>query len=117
MILTDLSNAIRKLLEKISFHKHFTLFNYETVIKKVIKSFIQPAPDLAICDFFLWGYLKQTIWNVQRDQQPRNLRELREAIVSACESLGQEMIQNAFDGMIYRAQRCILAQGHAFPDE
>ena len=25
MILTDLSNAIRKLLEKISFHKHFKL--------------------------------------------------------------------------------------------
>ena len=54
---------------------------------------------------------------MQRDQQPRNLRELREAIVSACESMGQEMIQNAFDGMISRAQRCILAQGHAFPDE
>ena len=51
------------------------------------------------------------------DQQPRNLRQLREAIVSACESLDQEMIQNAFDGMISRAQRCIQAQGHVFPDE
>ena len=39
---------------------------------------------------------------MQRDQQPRNLRHLREAIVSACESLDQEMIQNAFDGMISR---------------
>ena len=54
---------------------------------------------------------------MQRDQQPRNLRHLREAIVSACESLDQEMIQNAFDGMFSRAQRCIQAQGHAFPDE
>ncbi len=55
---------------------------------------------------------------MQRDQQPKNLRHLREAIVSACESLAdQEMIQNAFDGMISRAQRCIQAQGHAFPDE
>ncbi len=48
---------------------------------------------------------------MQRDQQPRNLRHLREAIVSTCESLDQEMIQNAFDGMISRAQRCIQAQG------
>ncbi len=54
---------------------------------------------------------------MQRDQQPRNLRHLREAIVSAGESLDQEMIQNAFDSMISRAQRCIQAQGHAFPDE
>ena len=26
------------------------------------------SPDLAICDFFLWGYLKQKIWNVPADQ-------------------------------------------------
>ena len=31
--------------------------------------------------------------------------------------LDQQMIQNAFDGMISRAQRCIQAQRHAFPDE
>ena len=37
---------------------------------------------------------------MQRDQQPRNLRHLREAIVSACESLDQEMIQNAFNGIL-----------------
>ena len=73
--------------------------------------------DLLIWQFVTFFFGAQTIWNVQRDQQPRNLRELREAIVSSCESLGQEMIQNAFDGMISRAQRCILAQGHAFPDE
>ncbi|CAB4032320.1 Hypothetical predicted protein, partial [Paramuricea clavata] len=34
------------------------------------------------------------------DQQPRNLRQLREAIVSARESLDQQMIQNAFDARI-----------------
>ena len=61
--------------------------------------------------------IKKTICNVQHDQQPRNLRKLREAIISACESLDQGMIQNAFDGMISTARRCIQAQGHAFPDE
>ena len=39
-------------------------------------------------------------------QEPRNLREIGEAIVSACESLGEEMIQNgAFDGTIARSPR------------
>ena len=52
-------------------------------------------------------------------QQPRNLRQLREAIISACESLplDQQMIQKAFDDMISRAQRCIQAQRHALPGE
>ena len=34
------------------------------------------SPDLAICDFFLWRYLKQKIWDVPQDQQPQNLEEL-----------------------------------------
>ena len=39
------------------------------------------CPDLTLCDFFLWIYLKHKIWNVPLDQQPSNLRQLREAIV------------------------------------
>ena len=27
------------------------------------------SPDLAICKFFLWGYLKMKIWNVPHDEQ------------------------------------------------
>ena len=50
------------------------------------------SPDLAICDFFLWGYLKQQIWNVPHDQQPQNLEELRNSIVTACRNLEQRMI-------------------------
>ena len=30
------------------------------------------SPDLAIYDFFFWAYLKQQIWNVPHEQQPRN---------------------------------------------
>ena len=46
-----------------------------------------------------------------------NLRELREAIVTACRNLKQQMIQNSFDCMISRAIRCIRAGGHAFTDK
>ncbi len=47
-------------------------------------------------------------------QQPTNLRQLREAIISACETLDQQIIQNGFDGMVSRAHRCIRSQGGAY---
>ncbi len=66
---------------------------------------------------FLWGYLKHKILDVEHDQQPTNLRQLREAVVPACETLDQQIIQNAFDGMVSRAHRCIRSLGGAFADE
>ena len=29
------------------------------------------SPDLSVCDFFLWGHLKQQIWDVPHNQQPQ----------------------------------------------
>ena len=55
------------------------------------------SPDLTVCDFFLWGYLKQRIWNVPHDEQPNNLRQLREAIVTECRNIDQQTIQRSFD--------------------
>ena len=75
------------------------------------------SPDLTVCDFFLWGYLKHQIWNVPHEEQPRNLRELREAIVRACHNLEPMMIQNSFDCMLTRARNCILVGGNAFSNE
>ena len=50
------------------------------------------SPDLTVCDLFLWGYLKQRIWNVPHDEQPNNLRQLREAIVTECRNIDQQTI-------------------------
>ena len=75
------------------------------------------SPDLAICDFFLWGYLKQQIWNVPHDQQPHSLEELRNSIMTACRNLEQPIIHDSFDAMVSRARQCIRARGHAFPNE
>jgi hypothetical protein len=47
----------------------------------------------------------------------QNLRELREAIVTACRNLKQQMIQNSFDCMISRAIRCIRVGVHAFTNK
>ena len=69
------------------------------------------SPNLAVHDFFLWGYMK--IWDVPHNQQPQTLRALRAAIVQACNNLQQQMIRNVFDGMLTRAMRWINSRGHA----
>ena len=65
------------------------------------------SPDLAICDFFLWGYLKQTIWNVPVELHQQNLQQLRDAVIRACNGINRDMIANSFDGMLraYRKKR------------
>ena len=75
------------------------------------------SPDLTVCDFFLWGFLKQKIWSRPIDDQPKNLRQLREAIILECQNLQPEMIEKAFRGMIVRARKCINVNGNCFRDE
>ena len=75
------------------------------------------SPDLTVCDFFLWGYLKHQIWNVPTQQQPSNLGELQQAIIMACNNLEQDMIEKAFDCMLSRVRRCVQVDGHAFSNE
>lgn len=75
------------------------------------------SPDLAICDFFLWGYLKHKIWNVPVNQQPQNLLQLRQSIQRECNNLDRQMIQRAFDGMVSRTRLCIDQRGRAFRNE
>jgi hypothetical protein len=114
-------------LKRLNFFETFAICSgVLNILKKLAQSCIilcgdwpwpPRSPDLAICDFFLWGYLRQQIWNVPHEQQPRNLRQLRQAVILACQSLDAQMIQSAFSGMVNRARRCIGYQGHAFSDE
>jgi hypothetical protein len=57
------------------------------------------SPDLTVCDFFLCGYLKHRICNVPHDEQPNNLRQLREAIFTDSRNIDQQIIQRSFDCM------------------
>ena len=72
------------------------------------------SPDLAILDFFAWGYLKQMILGTSRDRHPRNIEQLKAAIVRECAALPREMVSNAFHSLVDRARRCIAANGRHF---
>ena len=75
------------------------------------------SPDLTVCDFFLWGFLKEAMWAKPVADQPSNLRDLRAAIILACERLQPERIVRAFTAMVTRARKCIHVNGNSFPNE
>ena len=75
------------------------------------------SPELAILDFFLWGYLKHKIWSVAQNQQPTDIMNLEAAIVREFAQIPRVFIRNAFDAMVDRCHRCISAGGKAFENE
>ncbi|CAF3965972.1 unnamed protein product [Rotaria sordida] len=50
------------------------------------------SPDLSPCDFFLWGYLKDTVF-----KKPLiTIQELKQRIEEACEQIPEEMCRKHF---------------------
>jgi hypothetical protein len=68
------------------------------------------SPDLTILDFFIFPYLKNTIFK----NNPHNLEELQEAISNACNAITVQMLENAFENMQRRVNTCIEAGGEHF---
>ena len=75
------------------------------------------SPDLTVCDFFLWGYLKHEIWRQDVRLQPTNLGQLQAAIVNQCQNLHPIMIRDAFRAIVDRARKCLNVNGLTFPNE
>jgi len=61
------------------------------------------SPDLAPCDFFLWGYLKDIVYR----ERPATIEQLRESIAKACAEIPIEMCANACQSVVHRFERCI----------
>ena len=75
------------------------------------------SPDLTVCDFFLWGYMKQQIWEQPQNLQPQTLDQLKASITNVAANLDPQMIRNAFAGMVNRVNKCFGKNGNTFPDE
>ena len=48
------------------------------------------SPDLSMCDFFLWGYLKSRVY----EGKPRTLEELKGAICKQIGMINQELLES-----------------------
>ncbi|KAK8402566.1 hypothetical protein O3P69_000747 [Scylla paramamosain] len=70
------------------------------------------SPDLSICDFFLWGYLKEKVFR----GRPNNLEELKMRIREEIAVIPLEMCRRAAENFRHRLQLCIATEGHHLPD-
>lgn len=68
------------------------------------------SPDLTILDYFIYPYLKNTVYK----NNPQNLEELQEAISNACNAITVQMLANAFENMKRRVNSCIATGGEHF---
>lgn len=67
------------------------------------------SPDLTVCDFFLWGYLKSKLY---RGQNYGSLQELREAIEHEMGEIPPEIIRRSVcQGYPNRLRECVARGG------
>lgn len=68
------------------------------------------SPDLNPLDYYLWGYLKNKVY----DRSCKTIEELQEKIMEAFETIEPEVIQAAIHQMDFRTSTCIEQNGAHF---
>ena len=57
------------------------------------------SPDLTTCDFFLWGFVKDSVYV---PSLPMYLKELRDGITHALQTITADMLYRVWDEFDYR---------------
>jgi len=70
------------------------------------------SPDLSVCDFFLWGYLKSKVYA----QKPRNIDELKNKIKEEIASIPLDVIHRVVENIRNRLEECSRRDGHHLED-
>ena len=70
------------------------------------------SPDLSICDFFLWGHLKERVFK----SHPNTLPQLREQIIEEVNTIPHDMCEHAVRNFRERLQQCVVANGRHLAD-
>ena len=70
------------------------------------------SPDIAPCDYFLWGYLKAEVYK----HRPTTIDELKAAISQTIAEIPPEMTHRVMENFRNRLQQCITNRGHHLED-
>lgn len=65
------------------------------------------SPDLTVCDYFLWGYLKEQVYRTN----PTSLGDLRNRIQQCVTEIPKDMITRACHSAYERFKQCISLEG------
>jgi hypothetical protein len=66
------------------------------------------SPDLTPCNFFLWGFVKDSVYI---PPLPMSLKELRDRITHALQTITVDMPPWVWDEFDYRVDVCCVTQG------
>lgn len=70
------------------------------------------SPDLAPCDFFLWGYLKEQVYR----PRPATIQQLGDRIQQCCAELPPAMCAKACRSVPTRLEECSALDGRQLPE-
>jgi len=70
------------------------------------------SPDLTLCDFFLWGYLKAKVYA----HHPGTIEQLKEAIRQEVAAIPPAITREAMDNFREQLQECVINNGRHLSD-
>ena len=66
------------------------------------------SPDLSLCDFFLWDYVKGLVFV---PPLPANIEEMKQRITAALETVTKDILQRARYELEHRLDVCKVTGG------
>lgn len=69
------------------------------------------SPDLTLCDCFLWGYMKEKVYEEPR---PQNVDELKQRIIQVAATITPEMLSAVRENLMKRIMKCFEEEGGHF---
>uniref|UniRef100_A0A0N5C3F4 HTH_7 domain-containing protein n=1 Tax=Strongyloides papillosus TaxID=174720 RepID=A0A0N5C3F4_STREA len=103
--ITDISKStIQRLL------KNYKYKAYKSIGRKGAVLWPPRNPDLTVCDYFLWGYLKQKVYS----HKINNLNELKSIISEKIKKIPIDFIGRSIDNIIKRCEKCQEYNGGIF---
>lgn len=73
------------------------------------------SPDLAPCDYYLWGHLKDLVYGTL--PQPQTMEELCNLATRCSRQITQDQLRGAVNKLLFRAQKCLDNGGGHFEHE
>jgi len=70
------------------------------------------SPDLSLCDFILWGYLKEKVFKYR----PRSLEYLKGRIRQEIDAIPPEITRRVMKNFQERLQQCVANDGRLMSD-
>lgn len=85
-------------------------FNNKVIARAAVHPWPPRSPDLTPLDFFLWGKVKNDVYQTPVDTE----EELRERVIQSCNSITPQMLAHVRNNMLKRIDLCEQQGGQQF---